>query len=425
MVIDNCEELLPSYLSFMTGIVDSEDLPLNVSREILQESKILGVIKKNLVKRCLQMFSKLSEDETKYTTFYKHFAKYLKLGIHEDTTNVSKLAKLLRFYSSKNNSDSQISLDTYISNMKENQEYIYYIIGEGKESLENSPFLEKLTSKGYEVLLMTEPIDEFMMIKLNEYKGKKFVSITKEGLEIDNTDDEKIQFQHDKESVKDLLDLIKEVLSEYLEKVEVSNRLSKTPCCLVTTQFNLGPNMERILKAQAMANNLLFDIPNKKIMEINPSHPIIKSLSNKVRTEKDSENVKDLIWLLYDTTLLSSGFTHENPVQFSNRILRLISLGLDVNEVVEQSVKHDTIQEVVVPEPEPVQESLHEVVVLEPVQEVVVPEPEPEPVHEVVVPEPVQEVVVPEPEPVHEVVVPEPEPVQEVVVPKPLEEVVA
>jgi molecular chaperone HtpG len=336
-IMDDCSELIPEYLSFVKGIVDSEDLPLNISREILQQNKILKVIKKNLTKRCLQMFSDLSENEEDYKTFYEQFSKNIKLGVHEDSGNMTKIAKLLRYNSIKNQ-DEMISLDNYISNMSEGQDSIYYITGDGLDSVKNSPFLEKLKLKGYDVLFMVEPIDEYAMQRLTEYEGKKFVSVTKEGLELDESDSEKERFENDKKNAEELCQMMKDILSENIEKVISSNRLSESPCCLVTSQYGLSANMERIMKAQALRTNTGLGMnSSKKIMEINPSHPIIKALCERIKTNKESKSNKDLIWLLYDTTLLSSGFTNNDPVQFSNRILKLISLGLDL-EIPEDNV---------------------------------------------------------------------------------------
>lgn len=348
-IMDDCTELIPEYLSFIKGIVDSEDLPLNISREILQQNKILKVIKKNLTKRCLQMFSELSEKEEDYKTFYEQFSKNIKLGVHEDSANMTKIAKLLRYNSIKNQ-DEMISLDNYVSNMSNGQESIYYITGDGLDSVKNSPFLEKLKIKGYDVLFMVEPIDEYAMQRLTEYEGKKFVSVSKEGLELDETDNEKEIFENDKKNAEELCQMMKDILSENIEKVIPSNRLSESPCCLVTSQYGLSANMERIMKAQALrTNNGMGMNSSKKIMEINPGHPIIKALSERIKTNKESKSNKDLIWLLYDTTLLSSGFTNNDPVQFSNRILKLISLGLDLeiednNTIEELKIEEDNTE---------------------------------------------------------------------------------
>jgi len=331
-IMENCEELMPEYLNFIKGVVDSEDLPLNISREMLQQNKILKVIRKNLVKKCLELIEELTEDKESYKKFYEQFSRNLKLGIHEDSTNRTKLASFLRYHTSSSG-DEFSSLKDYVSRMKENQKDIYYITGESKQIVEQSAFVERVRKRGFEIIYMTEPIDEYCVQQLKDFEGKKLVSVTKEGLELPEDDEEKKKREQDKEKYETLCKVMKDILDKKVEKVLISNRLVSSPCCIVTSQYGWSATMERIMKAQALRDTSTMGyMAAKKHLEINPDHSIIKTLKNKVDQDKNDKSVKDLVTLLYETSLLASGFTLELPQQHADRIFRMIKLGLGIDE---------------------------------------------------------------------------------------------
>ncbi|XP_034837037.1 heat shock protein 83 [Maniola hyperantus] len=331
-IMDNCEDLIPEYLNFVKGVVDSEDLPLNISREMLQQNKILKVIRKNLVKKCLELFEELAEDKENYKKYYEQFSKNLKLGIHEDSQNRSKLADLLRYHTSASG-DEVCSLKEYVSRMKENQKHIYYITGENRDQVANSSFVERVKKRGYEVIYMTEPIDEYVVQQMKEYDGKSLISVTKEGLELPEDEEEKKKREEDKVKFENLCKVMKNILDNKVEKVVVSNRLVESPCCIVTAQYGWSANMERIMKAQALRDTSTMGyMAAKKHLEINPDHSIIETLRQKAEVDKNDKAVKDLVILLYETALLSSGFTLDEPQVHASRIYRMIKLGLGIDE---------------------------------------------------------------------------------------------
>jgi len=331
-IMDNCEDLIPEYLNFVKGVVDSEDLPLNISREMLQQNKILKVIRKNLVKKCIELIEDLTEDKENYKKLYEQFSKNLKLGIHEDSTNRKRIADFLRYYSSQSG-DEYTSLKEYVSRMKENQKDIYYITGESKEAVQNSAFVERVKKRGFEVIYMIDPIDEYSVQQLKEYDGKNLVCVTKEGLELPEDEEEKKRFEEAKAKFEGLCKVMKEILDKKVEKVVVSNRLVSSPCCIVTSQYGWSANMERIMKAQALRDTSTMGyMAAKKHLEINPEHPIVNTLKEKADVDKNDKAVKDLCLLLFETSLLASGFSLEDPTSHANRIHRMIKLGLGIDD---------------------------------------------------------------------------------------------
>jgi len=335
-ITDNFSEMLPKYLNFIRGIVDSDDISLNVSREMLQQSKNLGVIKKKLVRKIIAMIQELAQNEPeKYEQFIKEFGPNIKYGLTSDPTNRDRLSKLIRFPSSKT-PEKFISFEDYVNNFRKGQEEIYYMGGESMESVKNSPYLERLTKKGYDVLLLTDPIDEYAVSTLGKYDGKyKLTDITKEGFKLSDDDEQKKKDLTTE--FEPLATYLKEKLSDHVSKVEVSLRLTKTPATIAASSWGYSANMERIMKAQALRDErFLMRVGGKRVMEINPNHPVIKQLLSLVKDEKTDTTTEDIAHLLFDTAVLNSGYALEEPMKLTNRVTKLVSsaLNLDPNQPV-------------------------------------------------------------------------------------------
>ncbi|XP_059167594.1 endoplasmin-like [Physella acuta] len=346
-ITDNFEDMMPKYLSFIRGVVDSDDLPLNVSRETLQQHKLLKVIKKKLVRKALDMIKKI--DKEQYEKFWKEFSTNIKLGVIEDTSNRTRLAKLLRFFSS-NSDTEQTFLADYVERMKEKQEAIYFIAGTSREEVEKSPFVERLLKKGYEVLYLIEPVDEYCIQSLPEFEGKKFQNIAKEGLNLDTSEKAKERKEALEKDFKPLTDWLKDdALKDQIEKATISERLTNSPCALVASQYGWSGNMERIMKSQAYAKqgdaSNQFYANQKKTLELNARHPLIKELKSRVEADASDETAKDLAKVLLDTATLRSGFAVKNSLDFAQRIERMMkmSMGLDLNAQVEEEPEEEEV----------------------------------------------------------------------------------
>jgi len=334
-ITDDFTEMMPKYLNFVKGVVDSDDLPLNVSRETLQQNKLLKVIKKKLVRKALDMIKKLKDsNKEEFDKFWKEYSTNIKLGIMEDSTNRTRIAKLVRFLSSNSETEST-TLEEYVERMKEGQTHIYFVGASSKAEAVKSPFVERLLKKGYEVLYLVEPIDEYCIQSLPEFDGKKFQNVAKEGVEIDSTEDAKKKNEEMAKDLEPLTNWLKEdALKDKIEKAVVSQRLSGTPAALVASQYGWSGNMERIMKAQAYKKSEdtmnSFYATQKKTLEINPRHPLIRELNARVTKNKEDQTTKDLANVLFETATLRSGYNLGETAEFAERIERMLRLSLDV-----------------------------------------------------------------------------------------------
>ena len=359
-ISDEFNELLPKYLNFLLGLVDSDTLPLNVSREMLQQHSSLKTIKKKLIRKALDMIRRIADEDPdestdkekkedtssdnnekkgQYSKFWNEFGKSIKLGIIEDATNRNRLAKLLRFESTK--SEGKLtSLDQYISRMKAGQKDIFYITGTSKEQLENSPFLERLKKKNFEVIFFTDPVDEYLMQYLMDYEDKKFQNVSKEGLKLGKDSKDKEL----KESFKDLTKWWKTALSkDNVDDVKISNRLDNTPCVVVTSKFGWSANMERIMQSQTLSDaSKQAYMRGKRVLEVNPRHPIIKELRERVVKNPEDEGVKHTAQLMYQTALFESGFLLDDPKDFASRIYDSVKTSLDISPEATVEEEDDT-----------------------------------------------------------------------------------
>ncbi|BAF29901.1 heat shock protein 90-6, mitochondrial [Oryza sativa Japonica Group] len=321
-------ELFPRYLSFVRGVVDSNDLPLNVSREILQESRIVRIMRKRLVRKAFDMILGIScsENRDDYERFWENYGKFLKLGCMEDKENHKRIAPLLRFFSSQSN-EELISLDEYVENMKPEQKDIYYIAADSLSSAKHAPFLEKLNEKEYEVLFLVDPMDEVSVTNLNSYKDKRFVDISKEDLDLGDKNEEKEK--EIKQEYSQTCDWIKKRLGEKVARVDISNRLSSSPCVLVAAKFGWSANMERLMRAQSMGDMSSLDfMRSRKVFEINPEHEIIKGLNAACRANPDDPEALKAVDILFETSMISSGFTPDNPAELSGKIYEMMSTAM-------------------------------------------------------------------------------------------------
>merc|ERR1712060_779245 len=388
MITDEFDELLPRYLGFIKGVVDSDSLPLNVSREMLQQNKVLKVIGKKMTRKALAMIKSLADadkkdddededeeeddeeeeekekeveekedgEESKYEKFWKAFGKYIKMGLIEDAANRTRLAKLLRYATSKSG-EKEISLEEYVANMKDDQKNIYYISGDDKDSLMKSPSVEKLLAKDIEIIFMTDSVDEYTVQHLTEFEGKRLINASREGLKLEEGEKDKKREEQYKEMFKPLIDYTKETLGKKVEKVQISKHLVKSPVVVLSADYGWTAQMEKVMKSQAFADQSKFEfMKSKRMFEINPRHPMIIELNSKVKEGTADETTADSLMSLYLSAVVSAGYqlTPEDAQDFSARIGRIVSAGIGVE------LDAELAPEVEIPDEEEVEEEEEE-----------------------------------------------------------------
>ncbi|KAM3608900.1 uncharacterized protein V6R79_006530 [Siganus canaliculatus] len=349
-ITDDFNDMMPKYLNFVKGVVDSDDLPLNVSRETLQQHKLLKVIRKKLVRKTLDMIKKIAEEQYN-DKFWKEFGTNIKLGVIEDHSNRTRLAKLLRFQTS--NSDTVLaSLEQYVERMKEKQDKIYFMAGTSRKEAESSPFVEKLLKKGYEVIYLTEPVDEYCIQALPEFDGKRFQNVAKEGVKFDESDKAKEKREALEKDYEPLTTWLKDkALKDKIEKAILSQRLTNSPCALVASQYGWSGNMERIMKAQAYQTgkdiSTNYYASQKKTLEINPKHPLIKQMLKRVNDDAEDQTASDLAVVLFETATLRSGYQLADTKAYGDRIERMLrlSMNVDLDEQIEEEPEEEPAED--------------------------------------------------------------------------------
>lgn len=337
-ITDKFTDMMPNYLSFIRGIVDSDDLPLNVSRENLQQHKLIKIIKKKLIRKVLDMIKKISKED--YETFWKEYSTNIKLGIIEDPQNRARLSKMLRFYSSTQKEIT--SLAEYVSRMKANQKHIYYIAGTSEEEVKKSPFVERLDKKGYEVMYLTEAVDEYAISALPEFDGKKFQNVAKEGFILDEGERAKERMEQLKTTFEPLVKWLNDILKDHISKAQVSERLTDSPCALVASMFGWTGNMERLAISNAHQKTddpqKSYYLSQKKTLEINPRHPLIRELLRRVEVDSADQTAEDMALMMFRTATLRSGFMLRETSSFADSVEQLMrkSLGISLDEVPEE-----------------------------------------------------------------------------------------